>query len=310
MNCGRSYFDLHGLLNSSLHMNGIRIVLLLLLASGCADRPLSLPSPRVKHEAQGEMAWFPLGNEVYREQDRFAAQRRHLSFVPEPRWFLAFPKFVDKHEYDAYRHDMSARATASGGTLDFDVSPTSDDRYPIPALLPCPKELQDLPLVDQGVSLDFAIQPEDSPLILRFVLTLKTRERDLVRELEHRWTNVLPFLFAFFGDGEPVQWQRRSFSKTGGAKYLTPLASAGDVKTWNITVKAESITALLGNRGISTLDVVAAFSERQHQPLRHEPCPEAVHGMMHPTTYDRPQLVVRSNPVCLERVGDQWEVHH
>ena len=167
-------------------------------------------------ELSGEPSWFPLGGEVYHSQDRFKAEGKPLAFKPESRWFVSLVRSRDPLEGKAAeKQDGSA-------------TPGRDHQPPVkaekagsgPPLSP-PKRLDGLPLVDQGALLCFRVSPAESPDRVRFSLTLKAAERTVWREVEHRWTNTLPLLFAFYADGKAIQRRLTRFEK-GAAQDSQP----------------------------------------------------------------------------------------
>ena len=66
-----------------------------------------------------------------------------------------------------------------------------------------------------------------------------------IEQVEHRWTNTLPFLFAFFVNGQPIIVPSTSFDKDGGVAWMTPLVEKSGSRKWSVRVKAESLRALL-----------------------------------------------------------------
>jgi hypothetical protein len=184
-----------------------------------------------------------------------------------------------------------------------------------PPLLP-PRQLDDLRLVDQGASLSFRLVPADSSDQLRFVLTLKAAERSIWREVEHRWTNTLPLLFAFYSDGKAVKQHLSSFEKWGGAIRSEKLVERGHEKRWSLLVDLKSLDAILENRQPHELALVAVFSERQHegffdkdkgsQKLKKR-VQEREDRLVEPQV-PQTAIVVRSNVVYLTRSGDRWKI--
>ncbi|MEK9137324.1 MAG: hypothetical protein AAB393_09380 [Bacteroidota bacterium] len=164
---------------------------------------------------------------------------------------------------------------------------------------PPPDALRDIPLTNQGASLSLQIQPTDSPNILQFVLTLTARERTVHREVEHRWTNIIPFLFTFVVDGKPIAPNRPiSWEKLGGPHGMIALVGKGDRMSWTLRVDGNSITSAAGESPFKTLVVDAAFSEYQHD---------------WPSTFRRAKdaggtpIVIRSNEVTLAFDGKSWK---
>ena len=131
-----------------------------------------------------------------------------------------------------------------------------------------PDTILDVPLKNQGASLTLEVRETESPMLLRLVLTLTARDRTVWRELEHRWTNIIPFLFAFTADGKPIgPKEAGNWSKFGGADWMTEVAPAGTSTTWQVALDTESIRTALKGISVKELTMVAAFSEYQHEVL-------------------------------------------
>ena len=259
-------------------------------------------------------SWFPLGPEVYQEQDRFQAEKEVLSFGEQPYWFLGFPKLLSKEEYEAHKKEEERRLREREGmsVMDTLVETVGLDggeaRYVVPQSPPYPKSLADLPMTDQGASLSLKIEEADSPDILHFTLTLKATERAAWEEVMHRNTNTLPFVFAFFADGEPVTTEVEDWEQIGGMNDLVMLVEKGADKTWNLKVSTNSIKGLLGNSKPRTLEVVAAFSERRHEAhFGDEEVVQRLSPLLLPAL-DRPQILIRSNVVKLNWADGKWSV--
>lgn len=80
-----------------------------------------------------------------------------------------------------------------------------------------PDTLDDVPLTNQAASLTLEIKPSANQHVLHLMLTLKAQERTVWRELEHRWTNIIPFLFAFTVDGKPIGPKGRHHGRSSAA---------------------------------------------------------------------------------------------
>jgi len=129
-----------------------------------------------------------------------------------------------------------------------------------------PDTIRDVPLKSQGASLSLEVKETESPTLLKLVLTLTARDRTVWRELEHRWTNIIPFLFAFTADGKPIgPKETQSWSKFGGANWMTEVALTGTSTTWQVALDTKSITTALKGISVKELTIVAAFSEYQHE---------------------------------------------
>lgn len=161
-----------------------------------------------------------------------------------------------------------------------------------------PKSLQAVPLSNQGASLTFQIQPTTNGL-LRFVLTLKAEARDVWREVEHRWTNLTPFLFTFFADGKAVRPKGPdSWGKVGGMNWMMKVVKQGKSYRWNLEVDPNSILSLLPDTKFKNLAIVAAFSEYQHEYPHMSSKPISI--SMGPGGFQGPPIVIRSNTVEME----------
>ncbi|MGD0088864.1 MAG: hypothetical protein ABSE73_02990 [Planctomycetota bacterium] len=264
--------------------------------------PLSQTSS-AEPKLQGQPSWSPLGGEVYWEKDRFEAEKQVLSFIAEPRWFQGFPKHVDKEEFETFMEAEKKRG-AGGGS----VQMTEDGKYPIPVVVPYPKTIEDLPLIDQGASLQLTVQTTEVPSIFLLKLTLAAEKRTVWRELEHRWTNTLPFLFAFFVDGKALKREPQGFFKEGGANYLEPLVEKGKRRSWELRVDFSSIDSILPHPKVKTLHLVACFSERQHDGFAGPDGPDPGRDIPQKEQYKGPQILVRSGVVRLERLDGKWKV--
>ena len=222
-------------------------------------------------ELLGQPSWFPLGEEVYHSQDRFKAERKLLAFKPQPRWFVGLVRGRGRME----------------------------EQTP-------PKRLDDVPVADQGASLSLSVSPAESPDHVRFSLTLKAAERTVWREVEHRWTNTLPLLFAFYADGKAVTLRLRAFDKSGGVKQSHEVAEKGRERAWSLLVDLKSLEAILESRQPRELEIVAVFSERQHEAYYEGQKLRPGSGMIE-SRVPRRAIVVRSNVVRLKRLAERWK---
>jgi len=176
-----------------------------------------------------------------------------------------------------------------------------------------PKTLEDVPLTDRGATLRFEVEEEKAADLLRFNLTLKAGGRPVFREVEHRWNNLVPLLFAFYSDGKAVTENLFDFEKIGGVNWWRPLAKAGEERSWSLLVRTDSILALLPSKDPQTVSVVVAFGERQHEGyFRDEKFrrllggnessdPDENDAITHP-------ILIRSNIVHLKWDGSGWAV--
>ena len=249
----------------------------------------------------GEPSWFPLGGEVYHSRDRFKAEGKLLAFKPQPRWFVNVVRGRDPvEEKTTEKRNKPAKPSHDG------KPPAKPEKASGPPLSP-PKRFDDLPLVDQGATLSFSASPADSPDHVRFSLTLKAAERTVWREVEHRWTNTLPLLFAFYADGKAVKHRLTGFGKEGGVKQSVAVAEKGHERLWSLLVNLTSLEAILENRQPREIQLVAVFSERQHEGYFESSKLRRGDGIAEPEV-PQTAIVVRSNVVRLKRSADHWEI--
>ena len=257
-------------------MRLLLIIGLWLALPGCTKAPIHNELDGLS----GQPSWFPLGGEVYRANARFDAQAEPMGLMPQPRWFLCYPRVVTEAEYRAWEAQQQGTQSLEEGI------------FMIPQELPFPESLSALPRNDQGATLDLIVQDSEAPGEWVMQLTLATTDRDIYREVEHRWTNITPFLFALFADGKAVRRELAGFSKMGGAMQWVALVEPGGQKTWTLRVATESIRALAGDKA-KEVAIVAAFSERQHEA--YSPGHPMHRNVLISDSLPRPQIVVRSN---------------
>jgi len=259
-------------------MRILLIVGMLLVVCGCGEKPeADAPQETTPQEPAlaGQPTWFPLGGEVYFARDLPQAQAKLLSFRKQPRWFV-------------------------GGK----DAP----------LLSYPKTLADVPLADRGASLRLAVEKGKAAGVLCFDVTLSAAKRPVFREVQHRWNNLVPLLFAFYLDGKAVVVPPTSFGMEGGVNQWHVLAKRGGEKHWSLRVSAESIRALLP-KGAQTVDVVCAFAERQHMGyFAGEDAAKPLVSKNESSDVDendaiRHPIVIRSNVVRLPLAGVTGEGH-
>ena len=247
----------------------------------------------------GQPSWFPLGEEVYQEGDRFEAEKGFLAFGHDARWFLGIPQQATKAEYEAWEKSES-QTHSEGSEL------AEGGGFPIPTWPPYPKTINDLPSKAQGATLKLHISRGSNAGELTFALSLKAEKRAVKREIEHRRTNILPFLFAFYADGKAVKSELRCSSQIGGANSFIELVSAGSRQEWKINVDVKSIDAIAGPR-VQELCIVAAFSERQHEDgAGSEPRPASPREDLDNVLLE-PQITIRSNVYRIERTAQGWQ---
>ncbi len=266
-----------------------------LLKSVVAVSVLTLSLNSLTAAEPKELSWFSLGGEVYQERDRFDAEKQVLSFDKQPRWFLGFPKAVSRNEFEAWLKSQS-------GKLQLERS--SEVSYQIPNPPAYAKRVEDLPTSHHGASLKFAMEPQKEPGELVFVLTLTAGDRLIRREIEHRNTNVVPFLFALHADGKVISGELNGTRKAGGTNKLVELVPVKARQTWRFRVAQESLESLVPGM-TQQLEITAAFSERQH---------EGYAGNDQAGTLEvwnlkdlPPQILVRSNVLRMQRNGDGWK---
>ena len=204
----------------------------------------------------GQPSWLPIGPEVYQERDVAAAADDRLSVRRGPRWFDGFSVPGTREQFDAYmvRVEPGAR-----------YSVESAEPYPIPSPPPFPQSIADVPVSDQGCRLTLAVSPTSDPNTLVFRLRLSSGSAPLCREVEHRWSNTLPFLFAFYVDHTAVSVPAGAFGREGGIVSIVPLVAAGQTREWDVRVDAGSVRALLPDCSPHVVSVVAAYCNSQHE---------------------------------------------
>ncbi|HEY5895085.1 MAG TPA: hypothetical protein VIT91_17840 [Chthoniobacterales bacterium] len=266
------------------------IVSIILTAAGCAPKPHSSNS-----DTSGKPSWFPLGEEVYHENDLLTSQKETLKFIPESRWFKGFPKRASKVEYQEWQKRKGI----------YEQSHTeNNDIHQIPSNPTYPEKVTDLPLEDQGVTLKLSITNTATSNELTFALSLTTGARSLKREVEHRWTNMTPFLFAFFANGKAISQEPYLSSKSGGANYFWELVPLQSKREWKFKVDTSSIDTIVGSE-TQNLIIVAAFSERQHEAGASSDF--LIEPLMNTDDYIDQQITIRSNTVRIRRTVHGWE---
>ncbi len=296
----------HGASNTVFHFTeGIPIMrtcsLVVCLVGCCLTFP-SLVDAQTRPVIEGPPGapWFALGRDVYRANELQAAEGKLLEFLPQSRWFQAFPKPVTKAEYDAW-----LKTQAKQTRLQEQETPTNGEPvYQVPGETSLPRRIEDLAQVDRGVRLQLGTEPSTAVGELHLTLTLSTKDRGVRREVEHRYTNVLPFLFQILADGKPLAAQPETVFSMRGSHSLVELVPANDAKTWHLRVDQKSLDALLPT-GTKELKLTAAFSERQHVLWT-----EGVQNLGEVWNLSdlHPQLLIRSNTVKLVRNDAGWGV--
>lgn len=273
-------------------------MLVILLGVGGCRSEQARPAPVA---LSGTPSWLPIGPEVYQEKDRAEAETRVLTVRNDcSRWFLGYSKSVSKEEYDAYVEEQRRH-----GAL---VSMQSHvGGHYLPTMPPYPQRVEDIPVEDQGVKLTLAARASDDLSHVLLTLKLTSQTRPVEREVEHRCTNTLPFLFAFYVDGKAVQVRVTSLDKMGGAHALAPLVAAGGERDWLVKVDAASLRGLLPDGRPHELAAVAAFSDRQHVGYvgDSERAMRLVGGVFLGREGSK-QIVVRSEVARLQWTGERW----
>jgi hypothetical protein len=224
--------------------------IVLFLAARTAARPTLSDTP----------CWLPLGGNTYQEGEVNEAEKQVLKIGTYPEWFNTMGEPVSQLEFDAYLY-------RSGMADDFFwlMSRGYPPEYKLPTIFRMPMLPSELPADDQGVKLALAIERSADPEQLVFMLTLSTGARPVCREIEHRWTNTLPFLFTFRIDGQTaIVPGPDSSMKLGGINQLIELVPAQGKRTWVLKVDEPGIRRLLPDSRPHVMEVTAAFSDRQH----------------------------------------------
>jgi len=242
-----------------------------ILLAGCAANPVT---ERVPGAAEvdgvlltGEPSWFGLGGHVWDASECEEREKDISVFSRENCWFTGFEREVNKSDFEAWIKEQQARAAACGDSFWPYYASWPYERFVIPVEQAFPRIPGHFPVEGAGVRLSLQIQTTDDPGVLLFNLLLTSEQFNLWREAEHRWTNLVPFLFAFYADGSavPTPAPEASFPKFGGVQYKVDLVPKGDQKTWSLKVSRRSIERLLAGAKAHTLSVVAAFSQWQFE---------------------------------------------
>ncbi len=220
----------------ALHRAGGSLLLATALLAGCAA-----PRPR-SNSLLGTPYWYPLGAPLSLQQSSTSDERPELAQVVAEAYFAG----------DADRL-AAARLSFVPGPRYFDG-------------VASPRVLDGLPTDVNGARLTLDVAVDDLEETLVLTLTLTAGDRDLVRAVEHRFTNIVPFLFAIYADGESPMVVPAYTNRLGGVRSAMPLVAAGESRAWRLTVELESLLALFDGAKPAVIHIVAAFSERQHDP--------------------------------------------
>jgi hypothetical protein len=247
-------------------------------------------------------SFFALGDDVYHARERIEAEQQLLQFSAEPRWFAGFPQVVTDEEFAAWEKQQeksSQQETVQGERVN-----------QIPTRPAFPKSIADLPVQDQGASLRLAVEHNEKVAQdeIIFTLTLSSGKRAIQREIEHRRTNVLPFLFAFTADSKQVSHQLRGGKQGGGTNQWIELVPTQSQKTWTVRASLNSLAKMLP-KDAGDSEIFAVFSERQHE-YYEAAGPQALEEVWSVEALKKrpPQILLRSNGVRLHRAGEKWSV--
>jgi hypothetical protein len=289
------------------------MVIGLLLLFGCGGAADGTPDPRPEAlvppvvEPTGQPSWFPIGADISQPGDLDQAQARVLSLGQQPHWFLCMPRKVSSAEYAAYWSRMNGSFATS--------RPAEGDDLYIPAALPYPKDLEALPLRDDGVSLELKASTSPEPAVLLLTLRLASPEEPLMREVQSGCTNVLPFLFAVCVDGKAVAVTATGDDTSGGGfgddmPFMIPLVGKGSTRSWQIHLDAKSLAAQLPDAHAHAVALTAVFSNFQHEVYFGGSEPSLASLIIPRGAGADSQIVVRSNSVELRWTGTAWRVDH
>lgn len=233
-------------------------------------------------------SFFAIGDDVYHAADRHVAEEKLLRLNGEPRWFFGFPRVVSRDEYESWEHRQGQQSRQE--------TPQGEPAYQIPTTPPYPQSLAALPMHAQGATLRLdAARSDETVDELILTLTLTAGERAIQREIEHRRTNTLPFLFALVADDQPVSCGSRGGIEQGGANKFVELVPAETSQSWKVRVALDSLREVLP-AGAREIAIVAVFSERQHFPYDADGPPPIGEIWSHEALATRPpQLTLRSN---------------
>ena len=264
--------------------------------AGCQSAP---PKP---NELLGRPSWVALGPDVIHEGEVDAvASKQLLSFGARPQWF-------DSKDYS------KSKPIPNNTFMRGNKPQPQLLTYPI--LFPYPMKLEEVPLVDRGVRL--AVEAHaDQPPNLAITLKLSSEDKNVVRELMHRHSNALPFLFSIYVDQNAVAAPPPQNPPPiyGDELWLDTLVRSGQTRIWNVKVDSASLEQFLPDAKPHRIALVVAFSSRQHYEVSVQEAgwdlnlfdqiePEAPGAIGGP----RSQVLVRSNVIYLDWTGTGWVV--
>jgi hypothetical protein len=269
-------------------MKTLALILLTLLLPACAHSTPTLT---------GQPSWLPLGEEVYHSDEHLIAEKQILHVRKEPRWFLGRPIRVTRAEYETYLQQFGKFSIEQPDKELEGFHPA------IPTSPPYPNKFEDLPTEDQGATLSLrsSITPDTNHI--RLTLQLTATSRQIYREVEHRWTNPVPLLFAFYIDGKALQLPDTGFGKAGGVNSDETLVESGATRTWSLTLDPKSVEQLLPDNKPHTISIIAAFSERQHEGYSVGAGSMLADDVATFPDQSKEQILLRSNPTHLHWPG-------
>lgn len=291
-----TFRDAFSALLSRITAASLWMLVVLLGVGGCHGEQAKPAPPALS----GKPSWLAIGPDVYQEKDRDEAETQVLAVRSDcPRWFLGYSKSVSKEDFDAYLQEQRQDGTKI-------LMESADGKHFLPTAVPYPRGFDDLPTEDQGVRLALGAGASNDPSYVLLTLKLSSQTRDVEREVEHRWTNTLPFLFAFYVDGQAVQVRSAGFGRDGGVNYAVPLVKAGGEHDWAVKVDAASLRALLPDGRPHELAIVAAFSDRQHEWFAEGSDHVMRLSQLFMGHEGHKQIVVRSEAARLQWTGERW----
>jgi hypothetical protein len=286
--------------------NFLSLVLLAIVGVPCITDAATTPATQPALPA-GKPTWITLGGLVYQETTVDEAEKQLLSFNRWGTWFVPYAHQVSKTQFEAYERARLKEPT---------YSVEADDHGPFSLCdaLPLPTRIKDVPANDRGVTLTLDIKPL-SQTILGFEMTLKSDQRAVWREIEHRHTDVIPLLFAVYIDGKPFNADKeQDGGRFGGLPQSIQLIPAGGGQhDWSLQVDAASINKLLPDQSKHTLTVFVAFSEMHWMDFFNNPEELSLESnqrfesrMGPPEGHEGSQILVRSNAAALQWDGKEW----
>lgn len=167
----------------------------------------------------------------------------------DPRWFAGFKGI----QYQSNHTETSVTGVVSG----------------VDALSLWPVELSILPTNTESVSLRILNASLEDRDAICLNLELKTKDRPLFHEEQHRCRNAFPFLFGISANVPYVERKvKSSIVRTGGPSFCQELVKVRSARDWEIRVSVRSLLALFGSgESVQWVDIVPVFCERLHTPF-------------------------------------------